>query len=158
MSEDLAATDPGATTRRRLLLGAGGVGATAVLAACGTDDGDGDGGATGTGGTTPPAAEPTGGAGGTKIAAAADIPVGGGEVFASQGVVVTQPTEGVFKGFSSTCTHQGCPLSSVDGGTINCSCHGSKFSIEDGSVKNPPASKPLDEKTIVKEGDDILLG
>jgi nitrite reductase/ring-hydroxylating ferredoxin subunit len=158
MREELATADSGAATRRSLLLGAGAAGATAVLAACGTDDADNGGsGSAGTGATTPPAADPTGAAGGTKIAAAADIPVGGGAVFASQGVVVTQPTEGTFKGYSSTCTHQGCPLASVDGGTINCSCHGSKFSIEDGSVKNGPASKPLDEKTVTKDGDNILL-
>jgi Rieske Fe-S protein len=158
MTEELAAADSGAATRRRLLLGAGAVGATAVLAACGTDDADSGGsGPAGPGATTPPAAgDQTSAAGGTKIAAAADIPVGGGAIFASQGVVVTQPTEGTFRGFSSTCTHQGCPLASVDGGTINCSCHGSKFSL-DGSVKNGPASKPLDEKTVTRDGDNILL-
>jgi Rieske Fe-S protein len=159
MSEELTAPDLGAATRRRLLLGVGAVGATAALAACGTDDADNGGiGADGTG--DPPAtgpADPTA-AGGTKVAAAADIPVGGGAIFASQGVVVTQPTAGTFKGFSSTCTHQGCPLANVDGGTINCSCHGSKFSIEDGSVKTGPATEALDPKTVTKDGADILLG
>ena len=48
--------------------------------------------------------------------------------------MVTQPTEGDFKGFSAVCTHQGCLVANVDGGTINCTCHGSQFSIEDGSV------------------------
>jgi Rieske Fe-S protein len=162
MTDDVGAADPGATTRRTLLLGAGAVGATAVLTACGTDDGDGD--ATGAGdsdATAPPAPNDTGdtgGSGGTKLAAASAIPVGGGAIFASQGVVVTQPSEGTFKGFSATCTHQGCPLADVTGGTINCSCHNSKFSIEDGSVKQGPASKALAEKTVTKDGDDILLG
>jgi Rieske Fe-S protein len=160
MSDELEAADPVATSRRTLLLGAGAVGATAFLAACGTDDGDGD--ATGSGDTPTTQPPNTGGensgGGGAKLASASDIPVGGGAVFASQSVVVTQPTEGVFKGFNGICTHQGCPLSDVSGGTINCKCHNSKFSIEDGSVKQGPASKPLAEKTITKDGDDILLG
>jgi Rieske Fe-S protein len=158
MSEELEAADSGVASRRALLLGAGAVGATAVLAACGTDDGDGDATGTGTTTATTPAPEGDGGAGGAKLASASDIPVGGGTIYASQGVVVKQPTEGVFKGFNAVCTHQGCPLANVSGGTINCSCHGSKFSIEDGSVKTGPASKPLAEKTVTKEGEDILLG
>ena len=72
-------------------------------------------------------------------------------------MVVTQPTEGTFKGFRSICTHQGCPIASVDGGTINCSCHGSKFSIEDGSARNGPATRPLTERAVTVEGDNIVL-
>jgi Rieske Fe-S protein len=158
MSEEFAPANGGAATRRTLLLGAGAAGATAVLAACGTDDADNGGTGTGSGATTPPAGGgDTGSAGGTKLADAADIPVGGGAIFASQGVVVTQPAEGTFKGFSSTCTHQSCPLSSVKDGSINCTCHGSQFSIEDGSVKKGPATKPLEEKSVTKDGDSILL-
>ena len=67
--------------------------------------------------------------------------------------VITQPTSGKFKAFSKLCTHQQCVLASVQGGTINCGCHGSKFSIDDGSVLNPPASTPLPEtKVTVSKG------
>jgi Rieske Fe-S protein len=69
--------------------------------------------------------------------------VGGGEIFADAQVVVTQPTKGDFRGFSSICTHQGCPVTSISNGTINCTCHGSAFSIEDGSVQAGPAPRPL---------------
>ena len=41
------------------------------------------------------------------------------------------------------CTHQGCPIASVDGGTINCTCHGSKFSIERRLGADGPATRPL---------------
>jgi Rieske Fe-S protein len=86
-----------------------------------------------------------------------DIPVGGGKVFDEQGLVITQPTAGQFKGFSATCTHQGCTVGSVSNGTINCPCHGSTYSIEDGSVKNGPATRGLAAKNVKVEGDSITL-
>jgi Rieske Fe-S protein len=152
MGDDEAVTGSGAT-RRALFLGAGAAGATVVLAACGGDD-EPSGGAPGAGGT---AETPGAGAEGGQLAKTADIPVGGGRIFAAQGVVVTQPTDGTFKGFSAICTHQRCPVASVDGGTINCTCHGSKFSIEDGSVKNGPATRPLEARNVAVDGDNITL-
>ena len=75
--------------------------------------------------------------------ATSEVPVGGGVILEDSDYVITQPTKGKFKAFSKICTHQGCPVASVEGGTINCDCHGSKYSIEDGSVVNPPAPKGL---------------
>ena len=69
--------------------------------------------------------------------------VGGGAIFADEKVVVTQPTEGEFKGFTGICTHQGCTVTAVTDGTINCACHGSKFSLEDGSVRAGRPPRPL---------------
>ena len=66
--------------------------------------------------------------------------------------VITQPKKGEFKAFSAICTHQGCIVAAVTT-TINCPCHGSKYSITDGSVVNPPAPKPLPPKTIKVDGD-----
>ncbi|HKN95588.1 MAG TPA: Rieske (2Fe-2S) protein, partial [Pseudonocardiaceae bacterium] len=63
------------------------------------------------------------------------IPVGGGVIFAQQDVVVTQPAAGTFKAFSATCTHLGCQVNAVANGLIQCPCHGSMYSIADGSVK-----------------------
>ncbi|WDZ84228.1 Rieske (2Fe-2S) protein [Micromonospora cathayae] len=158
MSDDNGLT--GTRTRRALLTGAGAVGAAVVLAACGSDDEPAGSGADDTPtsaapGSTAPSAGETGAA--EAIVGTAEVPVGGGVIFASKGVVVTQPTAGVFKGFSPICTHQRCPVSNVDGGTINCTCHNSKFSIEDGSVKSGPATKPLPAKEIVVQGDQISL-
>ncbi|MEU2616487.1 Rieske (2Fe-2S) protein [Micromonospora sp. NPDC007271] len=159
MSDDQVLTGPGTQTRRTLLAGAGAVGAAVVLAACGSDDE-----------TSPGAAGPTSGGpdataaagGGNRdssgpVARTTDIPVGGGAVFASKGVVITQPEPGQFKGFDPICTHQGCPVSKVDGGTINCTCHNSRFSIIDGSVKQGPATRPLAPKDIKVTGDQITL-
>ena len=81
------------------------------------------------------------------------VPVGGGVILENADYVVTQPSKGKYKAFSKICTHQGCPVASVRNGVIHCDCHGSEYSIEDGSVTNPPAPKPLAEaKTAVFEG------
>jgi Rieske Fe-S protein len=94
------------------------------------------------------------GAGNGLTATAADIPVGGGKIFPDAQAVITQPKAGEFKAFSSICTHQNCPVASVTD-TINCDCHGSKYSITDGSVKQGPATRPLPPKEIKVQGDHI---
>jgi nitrite reductase/ring-hydroxylating ferredoxin subunit len=146
------------STRRGLLAGAGIAGVAGVLAACGgtsNDSGDsgsgsGGGGDSGSGG---------GGGGGQSnaLAKTSDIPVRGGKVFKDEKVVITQPSQGEFRCFSAVCTHRGCDVDVVEGGTINCPCHGSKFSVEDASVQAGPASKPLTRKEIKVEGDSIVL-
>jgi nitrite reductase/ring-hydroxylating ferredoxin subunit len=45
----------------------------------------------------------------------------------------------------------------VRAGGIRCECHGSVFSIEDGSAVNPPATAPLEEVSITVEGDEISI-
>jgi nitrite reductase/ring-hydroxylating ferredoxin subunit len=89
-------------------------------------------------------------------AKAADIPVGSGTIFPSAQTVITQPKSGEFKAFTSICTHQQCPVADVTD-TINCNCHGSKFSITDGSVVNPPAQTPLAAKKVTVTGQTITV-
>ena len=96
------------------------------------------------------------GAGNGLTATAADIPVGSGKIFPDAQTVITQPEAGEFKAFSSICTHQACPVATVTD-TINCDCHGSKYSITDGSVLNPPAPQPLPAKTIKVDGDTLTV-
>ena len=105
----------------------------------------------------PPAPAQPGGAGGggAKLAATADVPVGGGVILADAQLVITQPKAGTFKAFSAICTHQGCTVSSVENGTINCPCHGSEFAIADGSVVAGPAPKPLPAQSIKVSGGSI---
>jgi Rieske Fe-S protein len=91
------------------------------------------------------------------LASTSDIPVGGGTVFADRDIVITQPSPGVFRAFSATCTHQGCPVTEVTDGTINCNCHGSKFAVADGSVVDGPADTPLPERGIAVTAEEILL-
>ena len=77
-------------------------------------------------------------------------------ILAKEQVVVTQPTAGEFACFSSICTHQGCEVGDVDGGTINCPCHGSQYSIEDGSVVTGPAAAPLPAVNVTVDGDSVV--
>jgi len=91
--------------------------------------------------------------------ATSEVPVGGGVILNDADYVVTQPSKGKYKAFSKICTHQGCPVSAVENGVIHCNCHGSEYSITDGSVRNPPATKPLAEsKTTVFEGAVYVTG
>jgi Rieske Fe-S protein len=70
--------------------------------------------------------------------------------------VLTQPKSGEFHGFSAVCTHAGCTVGSVSGGTINCPCHGSKFNITTGAVVNGPAASPLPAVSIKVQGTSII--
>jgi Rieske Fe-S protein len=174
-------------SRRALLIGAG-VTCAAMLTGCTTYDANSSGGffgpppATGgaatSGGDASPAvtsggastgSASTGGAstGGASTGSApaasaltstSDVPNGGGKIIDGPNIVITQPQAGSFKAFTAVCTHQGCIVSTVSGGTINCPCHGSKFSIKDGSVVNGPATRPLAPIAIKVEGTSIVQG
>lgn len=175
---------PSGSTRRNVLraagivaLGAGGVG---VLAACASDDA-GTTPSTGAGSSSAPASSAPASSApasstspsasskpsasesssaavpdGTKVAKS-DVPEGGGIVLEDADYVVTQPSKGVYKAFTKRCTHQGNPLGSVEGNDILCPFHGSKFSITDGSVTAPPATKALQEYKVVEAGSDIVI-
>jgi len=149
-------------SRQKLLLGAGLGLVTAVVAACTTYGKKPE--AAGESGTTAAAPSTSGGAPATggpaapaanAIAKTADVPVGSGVIVGE--VVVTQPSAGVFKGFSAKCTHAGCAVNKVADGTIDCPCHGSKFNL-DGSVANGPATKPLEAQAVTVQGESIVLG
>ncbi|MGJ6981092.1 Rieske (2Fe-2S) protein [Aestuariimicrobium soli] len=133
--------------------------ATCGLAACSTDAGTGS---PSTGGTSEPSKSletaSSGAISGGKNVPKSSIPVGGGLIVSDGEIVITQPTQGDFKGFTSICTHQQCPVTSVEDGVINCNCHGSQFSISDGSVVRGPASEPLASKPVTQNGDQITLG
>ncbi len=168
-SETIDPTRSAASTpdRRTLLRAAGAVtvigGSAALLAACG-------GSATGETPASEAAAPSSRAAGPSESAstsaskgstaqapsgpsvAESSVPEGSGVIMDDADYVVTQPSAGQFKAFSKICTHQGCPVTQITS-TIDCQCHGSQFSITDGSVVNGPATQPLPEsKTTVTGG------
>jgi Rieske Fe-S protein len=154
-------------SRRALLAGAG-VTCAAMLAGCTTHDAGNGGSTPAAGGTATSAgggAPATGGSAATGSAAAAgalaatsQVPDGGGKIIDGKNIVITQPESGSFRAFTAICTHEGCIVNSVSNGTINCPCHGSKFSIKDGSVVNGPAPSPLAAIAIKVEGTSIFQG
>ena len=83
---------------------------------------------------------------------AAKVPVGGGHVDTTNSVVVTQPSKGTYKAFSSVCPHQGCQVGSVNADAIVCPCHGSRFDPATGDVTAGPAEKALPAKKVVVQG------
>ena len=95
---------------------------------------------------------------GVVLGTAGEIPVGGGMVFSTARVVVTQPARGQYRAFSAVCTHVGCIMSKVANGTIDCPCHGSEFKIATGAVVTGPAPAPLPKKRIkIVNGMVVLL-
>ncbi|KUO18036.1 Rieske (2Fe-2S) protein [Streptomyces dysideae] len=144
-------------SRRTVVAAVGTAGLAVALTACGSDDeasgSSTEQGAAGGGAST----EASAGAGGTALAKTADIPEGGGKVFSAEKVVVSQPTAGDYKAFSTICTHQKCPMTDLKEDVITCACHNSQFSVLDGSVKKGPATQPLEAKQITVAGDSITL-
>jgi len=158
-------------TRRGALAGIGLAGLGVTLAACGASssggsgdsssgDSSGNSGSSAAASSSASSGSSSGGSssgGGTALGATSEIPVGGGKIFTSEKVVVTQPTAGQFKGFSAICTHLGCTVDKVADGTIDCPCHGSMYSVKDGHVVHGPAPKPLPAKQINVSGGKISL-
>ena len=133
-------------SRKSLIVGAGmGLAAGALAACSGGDSGD----SGGSGGQPEELSAPE------ELTTTADVPVGSGVIVGE--TIITQPVAGDFKAFSAVCTHSGCLINEVADGTINCPCHGSKFSL-DGAVVNGPAARPLTEETITVQGDSIVAG
>jgi Rieske Fe-S protein len=142
--------------RRQVITAAAGLAAGGAVAGC-------------AGSTPPPPAPPTGapadpqvahptaaGSAGTKLGPASDVPVGGGTVFESLEVVVTQPTAGRFVGLTAVCTHTGCIVDKVVDGLIECPCHGSRYRL-DGTVAGGPAPRALPARPVTVVDGSIVL-
>ena len=89
---------------------------------------------------------------GKELTALAEVPLGGGVVLGSVGVVLTRDSHGGLHAFSATCTHQGCTVGSVQGGRILCPCHGSAFDAGTGAVVAGPAPAPLPKVRVLVRG------
>jgi nitrite reductase/ring-hydroxylating ferredoxin subunit len=148
---------------RRSLFAAGmgltlaGLGLTACSSpATGAAGSGGDGAPAGAGGATT-AGGSGGGAPSGSTVKKADVPVGGGVIMQNASFVVTQPSAGTYKAFSSVCTHEGCPVSLISNGQIICTCHDSHFSLSDGSPISGPARRPLPPAKVTQSGDSLVV-
>jgi nitrite reductase/ring-hydroxylating ferredoxin subunit len=148
-----------AVSSRRTVLACAGAACAAVLAGCSTYNSN-NGGVAGSQpaqpATSPAAPAGSGSGAAAALASTSDVPVGGGKILTDKKIVLTQPKAGEFHGFSAVCTHAGCTVGSVSGGTIDCPCHGSKFSITDGAVVNGPATSPLPPVSVKVQGTSIV--
>jgi nitrite reductase/ring-hydroxylating ferredoxin subunit len=59
-------------------------------------------------------------------------------------VLVVRAADRTIRALHDRCSHRGCSLAdgTIDGETIECPCHGSRFSLRDGHVERGPATAP----------------
>lgn len=127
---------------RRATLITGAVASGALLASCAEGDSD----------VTPPE-------GSVEMGAASAVGVGKAAklTHGSTTVIVSQPSAGEYKAFSTVCTHQGCQVQVQDSNRIVCPCHGSEFAVADGSVVHGPAESPLASYPVQEKGGKIFV-
>lgn len=95
------------------------------------------------------------------IARLSEVPVGSGTVVAvpdGRNLVLAQPTAGSVVAYDASCTHQGAAVNAPDeSGVMTCPQHQSRFRIQDGSVVNGPATRPLTKVPVAVQDDAIVL-
>jgi nitrite reductase/ring-hydroxylating ferredoxin subunit len=97
--------------------------------------------------------------GAVEVCKTTDIPVGSGKKFDVSGtpILITHPSQDVFRGFSAVCTHAGFVMNNVSNSEITCDNHGAVYNAEDGSVIKGPAQRALGKVTVEVQGDAVLV-
>jgi cytochrome b6-f complex iron-sulfur subunit len=132
-------------SRRTVLAGAGAVSAAGLLAACG--------------GGQPSGPQATTGADDPVVTDLASLREQGSVAFEStDGKAIAVVVGEEVRAFSSVCTHNGCTVVwNAETEQLDCPCHGSRFSAEDGSVLTGPARTPLPAVAVtVDEAEGVL--
>ena len=95
---------------------------------------------------------------GTRVAALADVEVGGALAVELDGhaLLLTRPGEQQVRLFSATCTHAGCRVGPGQG-ELECPCHDSRFALADGAVLGGPAREPLAEVPVAVQDGEVVL-
>mgnify|MGYP002628074126 CR=1 FL=1 len=94
-----------------------------------------------------------------EVCKTTDIPVGSGKKFDVSGtpILITHPSQDVFRGFSAICTHAQAVMSTVVNSEIECPAHFSVFNADDGSVIKGPAQRALGKITVEVQGDAVMV-
>jgi 3-phenylpropionate/trans-cinnamate dioxygenase ferredoxin component len=95
-----------------------------------------------------------------RACALGDVPEGEalGVEIAGEPVAIVR-TEGQVFAIRDVCSHAEVPLSEgeVDGCTIECWLHGSRFDLRTGKPTGMPATEPVPVYPVQIEGDDVLV-
>ncbi|HWO66281.1 MAG TPA: Rieske (2Fe-2S) protein [Umezawaea sp.] len=97
---------------------------------------------------------------GDRLAALADVPVGGGVLVDTPGggqLLLTRPEDGVVKAFNPACPHQGTTVDPPTAGEITCPTHKSGFDPATGAVLTGPAPRGLTEIAVEVTSTDVVL-
>ncbi|NLT53836.1 MAG: non-heme iron oxygenase ferredoxin subunit [Actinomycetales bacterium] len=80
-------------------------------------------------------------------------------VVAGEPIAVVRDEEGHLHAIDDTCTHAQVSLSEgeVEGCTIECWVHGSRFDLRTGQPLSLPATRPVAVYAVTVEGDDVLV-
>lgn len=109
---------------------------------------------------TKAAASGTNGKGLTPVGAASDVPEGGSNVVYVDGLQIALfNTGGKIYAVANRCSHANGPLADgkLEGATVTCPYHGSKFDLETGEPSCAPASRPLARFEVKIEGGQVYL-
>src|SRR5437899_11474377 len=94
-----------------------------------------------------------------RVGSAKDVAAGQMRVFDVAGTKVNVASVGGhLYAFDDTCTHMGCSLAmgKLDGTTVTCPCHGSRFDVTSGAVLRGPAKRPVRSRLVQVEGENLL--
>ncbi|HEX6341510.1 Rieske (2Fe-2S) protein [Umezawaea sp.] len=97
---------------------------------------------------------------GDRLAALADVPVGGGVLVDTPGngqLLLTQPGAGTVKAFNPACPHQGTTVAPPTAGEITCPTHRSGFDPATGAVLTGPAPRGLTEVAVRITPEGVVL-
>ena len=96
---------------------------------------------------------------------ASDVPVAGTLRVELEGetgpveVAIVRDEDGDWHAISDICSHGAVSLSDgeVDGCTVECWLHGSRFDLRTGKPTGPPATEPVAVYAVQVDGDDVLV-
>ena len=95
-----------------------------------------------------------------KVAQVGQVAPGRGTVVNANGTAIALfNVGGTFYAVANACTHRGGPLGegSLDGTTVTCPWHGSRFDVTSGQVLRGPAQQPVVSYTVRVRGDDVFV-
>ncbi|MGV9250272.1 Rieske (2Fe-2S) protein [Streptomyces sp. NPDC003697] len=93
-----------------------------------------------------------------RLGAESEVAKGGAKLYREHNVVVSRDTSGALRAFSSICTHAGCAIDKLQGTTLLCPCHGSRFDATTGEVTQSPATEALRELPVRADNGSIVAG